>query len=158
MARSLVRALRHAGDGRDDSVVQSEEVAAENQDKFWVDLRTHLAVLGRTAGGAVLGTARFFGWPISTIALLLTLWGSWESLSEAIITDTLFPFGISASGGAFIFLPAAAVIFIIMWPVCVLAVFLVWLFWAAIVFTVWQWFRLLIMLAGRSEKSRDEER
>ncbi len=156
MARSLIRGLRHAGDGGD--VIQSEDARhTDDQDALWADLRAHLAVLSRTAGGAVLGTARFFGWPISAIALLLMLLGTMSNVAEITVSE-LFPVGTSATDGVFLATPVWLLIFVLSWPAFVLSMFVIWLFWAVIIFTVWQWIRLIIMIVRSSGKSRDEER
>ena len=158
MARSLIRALRHTGDRGDDSIVQSDDASdTDDQDALWGDLKTHLAVLSRAAGGAVLGTARFFGWPISIIALLLMLLGILSNVAETTLSD-LFPFGTSPTGGELVAAPVWLVIFVLSWPAFILSMFVIWLIWALIIFTVWQWIRLIIMITRSSGKSRDEER
>ncbi len=148
MVRSLIRALRHAGNGGD--VIQSDDAPdIDDQDALWGDLRTHLAVLGRTAGGFILGTARFFGWPISIIALLFMLLGSLSGVAETTLSDTLSPFGTSPMGGGFVAAPLWLLILVLSWPAFILSMFVIWLIWALIIFTVWQWIRLIIMIARR---------
>lgn len=158
MARSLIRALQHAGDRREnDSVVQSENAPdTGNQDVSWADLKAHLAVLSKTAGGAVLGTARFFGWPISIIALLLMLLGTLSGVAETTLSDTLSPFGTSPTSGELVAAPLWLLIFVLSWPAFILSMFVIWLIWALILFTVWQWLKLLFIVIGRLGQSRDE--
>ena len=149
MARSLMRALRHAGDRGDDSIVQSDDASGtDDQDALWGDLKTHLVVLSRTAWGIILGTARFFGWPISIIALLLMLLGILSNVAETTFSD-LFPFGTSPTGGELVAAPVWLAIFVLSWPAFILSMFVIWLIWALIIFTVWHWIRLIIMIAGR---------
>ena len=157
IARSLIQALRYAKVREADSVVQSEDSPnAGDQDASWQDLRTHLAVLGRTARGFILGTARFFGWPISIIALLLMLWTSGASVAETTLSDTLSPFGTSSTGGELVAAPVWLVIFVLSWPAFIMSMFVIWLICAVILFTVWQLAKLLFIVIGRLTQSRDE--
>lgn len=159
IARSLIRALRQTGDRGDDSVVQSEDAPdTDDQDASGEDLGTHLAVLGRTARGFILGTARFFGWPISIIALLLMLWTSLSNVAETTLSDALSPFGTGQMGGELVAAPLWLLIVVLSWPAFILSMFLVWLILALLIFTVWQWVKLLFIVIGRLGQSRDERR
>ncbi len=146
-APSRIRALQRAGGRRE---------------PFEWGVRKHLAVLSRVAGGAVLGTARFFGWPISIIALLITLWAILSNMAGAIFSDTLFPFAAIPPGGVFtvvlVRLGMLVGTLVLVWPAFILLMFLTWLFWSVIIFMIWQLLKLLIIALRRSEKSRDEER
>ena len=147
VAPSRIRALQRTGRRRE---------ASE-----W-GVKTHLAGLSRTAWEVTLATARFFGWPISTIALLIMLWAILSNMAGAIFSDTLFPFGAIPPGGVFtvVFVRLGMLVgmLVLVWPAFILLMFLTWLLWSVIIFMIWQLVRLLIIIARSSEKSRDEER